>query len=234
MNFLFALILTGCGQHHSQSSGYLQSSGSYQGQKPETPEAIMAYLIETGDLAGLRARLDDGLDRNMRVLQGRTLLIHATIQQKGALMAELIRREADRTLKDESGRTALEHAQDLGFIRGWILLDDEKRAFENAQLLKFVKRRSSQKVEDQLRYGADPNFRDENGEPLIHIAIRQFTRFPDAMNVIEVLARWQDPDQLNSINLYQSNAGGESALALAHSLELNPVIELLTSLGVKE
>lgn len=194
----------------------------------------MAHLIETGDLDGLRARLNAGADKNMRVTQGRTLLIHATVQQKAALMAELIQRQADVALTDEGGKTALQQAQDLGFIRGWILLDDEKRIYENAQLLKFVKRRSSQKVEEQLRNGANPNYKDENGEPLIHLSIQQLPSFPGAMNVIEILARWKDPDKLNSIDLVQANGGGETPLALARRLELKPVIELLTVLGVKE
>ncbi len=212
----------------------MQTSETFRGQKPDSLSSQLSQMIEAGDHEGVKKILDQKIDVNTVLDNGRPLLVHATIQQRPAIIAELIRQGADPVQTDHLGWNALQYAIDMNYIRGWILLDADKRIYENNQLLKFVTRRSSQKVMDQLQNGADPNWTDSDGETLLILAIRSAVSFPAAMSIVQILATWVDSENLNPIDLNLPGKTGEKPLLVARQLGLEQIVELLTGLGARE
>lgn len=220
------ISITACGMHRSTNSGYLKT-----GQINSASRDKILTVIEEGDLEALRAALDAGLDPNFHLENGRTLLIHATVQNRLRLVKLLLIRGADRTLKGEDGMTALDQAVDSGNTRAQILLDPDRQAAAQGALMDAIRKKRNLKVNNLLEEGTDPNFVDGElqGESALTYALHVSSEL-----VMETLTSWHDPLGLTDTDVNLVNASGETPLKIAKELKITPIIQLLESLGAKE
>ena len=75
-------------------------------------EHAIHWALEDEDLECLKIILDEGVDVDLRGWRLRTPLISASMRGHAKVVAELLRRGADRSLHDEEGKTALDYARE--------------------------------------------------------------------------------------------------------------------------
>ncbi len=215
-----------CGQHSSKSFGTLQGGESFTGQRDK-----LVTAINEGDVAAVEALLAKGLSPNAKLDNGRTLLIHSTIQNQLKVSNLLLKKGADKNMPDAQNKTALDYARESENLRAWILLDPEKHNTERAVLIDAVKKKRILKVGTQLENGTDPNFTDlaNQGETPLTLALEL-----KASLVAERIAGWRDPLDITNTNVNLANQTGVKPLTKAKSQGLSDLIPLLESLGAKE
>ncbi|MGE4131140.1 MAG: ankyrin repeat domain-containing protein [Bdellovibrionales bacterium] len=216
----------GCARHKSESYGTLNAGKVFSGGKEELREAV-----ESGNLKDLQKYLDEGADINARLNNGRTMLIHATVQSQLRVIQFLVKKGADASIKDGAGKTALQYAIDNGNLRAQLLLDSEKQKTVRKTLMSFVVKGRYAKVLESLEDGADPNFTDPDnaGETPLTLSIQKGKGI-----VIRTLVNWKDKIELTTTDLNLPNEKGEKPLSLAKAKNLPDIVELLTQLGAKE
>lgn len=237
MFFAAAVSISGCGYHDSRAQGFLRASNQIDGRREK-----LETEMKNGNLESIRQLLDDGLDVNTVLANGKTLLIEATVNDHLPVIVLLLRRGADRALKDSDGNTAAEHARDLGFMRSRLLVDDADYATdfqrrERPELLKFVHRNRPALVRQKLLDGVDPNFVDPTlGESPLTLAIEKATGA--SSSTAKLLAQWDDelwtPATNTSVNVNLVNRAGVSPLTKARKKQLIEVVDVLLSKGARE
>jgi ankyrin repeat protein len=143
-----------------------------------------AYTMEQDQSTGLLEQLIEAAGINARYKEGRTALHYCAAQHSWLEKVKwLIEKGADINARDDKGFTALHYAARWGDIRIIELLV-EKGADINAQAGKkgYTALQSAIKaanpvpitqryvVEWLLKYGANPNLRNANAEPALHLA----------------------------------------------------------------
>lgn len=204
----------------------MQGTESFVGNRDK-----LVTAINEGDFKTIDVMLAKGLDPNMKLANGRPLLVQAIIQNQLKVANLLLNKGADKTRTDEQNKTALDHAKDSGNVRAWILLDPDKQNTERAILIDAVKKKRILKVGSQLENGTDPNFLDlgNSGETPLTLALEL-----KANLVAERIAAWKDPLEITDTNVNLANQTGMRPLTKAKSQGLSDLIQLLESLGAKE
>ncbi len=226
--FMIALLIamTACGQHKSENAGTSRGGDSFTGQRDKLISAI-----EEGDHATIQAMIKKGLDVNLKLANGRTPLIHATVQSRVKIINLLLKHGANKALTDSQNKTALDYAKDSGDTRAWLLLDAEKQIQEKAILIAAIKSKRLLKVGTQLENGTDPNFADmaNAGETPLTLALEL-----KASLIAERIAGWKDPLEITNTDVNLANQTGVRPLTKARQQSLSDLIQLLESLGAKE
>ncbi|MBU0679514.1 MAG: ankyrin repeat domain-containing protein [Verrucomicrobia bacterium] len=116
-----------------------------------------------------RRLLMAGADVNMKYGAGITPL-HCTVYSKSReVAAVLLAHDADTSVKDNEGRTALALAQELGYTE-MVTLFQDKDAILSAKLITSAERGDAAKMEELLRSGADVDATGEYGATALHVA----------------------------------------------------------------
>lgn len=224
--FVCGLVMGGCGTHESTSTGLLKSGNIFAGNREK-----LAQDIETGNLSAIENYLAAGGSVDTRLENGRTLLIHATVQNQLKIVKVLLRAGANVLITDSEGSTALDHAVRVGNKRAQSLLDPDIKNELQSRLVKAVQRGRRQMIDSVLADGADPNFTDSelNGEsPLT------FTIYKQSRLAFLALIEWEDPLGISNTDVNFRNVEGKTPLAIAIGLGLQEISEYLRSRGASE
>jgi hypothetical protein len=245
---IFTLTFTACAKHESVNRSYRKKGSEFVGEKPTTPAGFLQEAIALDNFIKVLEILNADFDVNTLLPNKMTPLAHATRSSKLKIMNELLKRNANRDIRDADGKTALDYALLNAGVdaegkqrmnRAVILLSQEAEASQRKELMKFAGRGSVPGIENLLKsVGINPNFVDDTGETTLTLAIRN-----QKVLGVNYLAQWTDCPggeghsdclKLTAIDLNLARADGLKPLALAKQLPNTAIIETLTRLGAEE
>jgi ankyrin repeat protein len=245
---VLGVAFTACAKHESVNRSYRKKGNEFQGEKPTTPAGFLQEAIALDDFNKVVEILNADFAVDSLLPNKRTPLVHATRSSKLKIMNELLKRNADREIRDEEGKTALDYAllnagldaQGKQLInRAVILLSAEAEAGQRKELMKFAGRGSVPSLETLLKgVGINPNFIDDTGETPLTLAIRN-----QRVLGVNFLAQWADCPggeghsnclKLTAIDLNLARADGVKPLALAKQISNAAIVEILIRHGAAE
>lgn len=218
------IFVVACGKHSSVNSAFLDNSNSFQGNQNKTDEEKLIMAIDVGNEAAFDGFLADLEDVNRVLSNGRTCLIHATIQNRARFVWKLLLKGADVAAVDSSGKTAIDHAQDNAKM--WNLLDNKRQKSQQEIFYTAVENEDTLGLQKMLEEQVNPNFLHASGQTPLTRAV-QLKSLP----VVRTISRWKDKDGINSIDLALTNSAGESALGIAKEKNIKKIIDELVKNG---
>lgn len=253
-SWILVVILSGafsaCAKHESVNRSYRKKGNEFVGEKPTTPAGFLQEAIALDDFNKVIEILNANFDVDTLLPNKMTALAHATRSSKLRIMNELLKRNANRDIRDADGKTALDYALLNAGVdaqgkqrinRAVILLSQEAEASQRKELMKFAGRGSVPGLENLLKsVGVNPNFVDDTGETPLTLAIRN-----QKVLGVNYLAQWTDCPggdghsdclRLTAIDLNLARADGIKPLTLAKQIpNANAaIIEILTGAGATE
>ncbi|MBY0315135.1 MAG: hypothetical protein K2Q26_06425 [Bdellovibrionales bacterium] len=221
---VFLFFVAACGKHSSVNSAFLDNSNSFQGNQNKTDEEKLIMAIDVGNEAAFDGFLADVDDLNRLLTNGRTYLIHATIQNRARFVWKLLQKGADVSVLDSLGKTAIDHAQDNPKM--WNLLDSDRQKEQQENFFTAVENEDTLGLQKMLEEQVNPNFLHASGQTPLTRAV-QLKSLP----VVRTISRWKDKDGINTIDLALPNGAGESALGIAKEKNIKKIIDELVKNG---
>ena len=191
-------------------------------ENPEKPTVPLYLAMQRGDIEQIERHIRWGSDMNQLDRDGYAPLHVAVRNGRTAIVRLLLKNGVDVARKDARGHDALYHA-----VLGWqlriadLLLKAGVNMDANALLLAAVRQGVSER--EVYRYlsqhRADMNLRDTNGDTPLLLAIRQGNH-KQAKHLVSFGA-----------DVTVKDARGKTALAIANSLGLRDIAQLLQRNG---
>lgn len=227
------LSLSGCGQHDSESFGFTNSVQGKQGEVLNKPEEFLKQAIDISDREKFEKILNDGINLNVLLSNGRTPLTHATASGNTLFVHLLLNKGADAEFKDLNQKKALDYATELQNNRIILLLDSRLQEQKQKDLFNIILNgvvdEDVDSVDKILKEGVNPNFLIEGESPLTKsIELKLLGTF-------KTIARWKDPElSITMTNVNLPNGQGFKPLKLAREKTNKNFIKVLVELSAEE
>lgn len=165
---LLLVFNCGCGEHVSISR---PNESKKTETKPELSETDKVFLlVVSGDVNELRAWLDQGNQVNLSKADGKTLLMEAASWAHEEVVRLLIEYKADISLRDQSGKTALDYADGNQKIIDIINGDEVPVDELSEKMLEAALAGDYREVQKLLDDGAQVNYADADGNTALMIS----------------------------------------------------------------
>lgn len=226
VGLILFVVCVGCGKHESSSYGFSNTGNTKQGEKAGTPEEILLLTILNEDQVLFTSTLENVTDLNVRLKEERTFLIEAARNKKAVFVYQLLRKGADRTLRDVFQKSAFDYASENNDKKIQFLLDEnEFPKIQTEMWSALAALASSKKVMEAIEAGADPNAFNENGESALTFLIKNLN-YSDKKNkaplILKDVIEWQDElFGLTTTKASLPNAQGETPLFLLEAKKQN-------------
>lgn len=148
----------------------VQKNAEYKGR---TFDTYIIEMIEHNNAKHVKILLDAGVDPNMILVHGSSLLDHAVFQNNNSIAEMLIKAGATVNIKNNFGMVPLFYVQNL--IMADLLLKngaDPKIKDRNGQTILF-RIENTEIMEMMLNY-VDPNIQDNYGDTVLHEMIHNY------------------------------------------------------------
>ena len=173
------LISEGADVNAKDNSGYTPLDLAIRNERFETIDLLRTHggktvtifvVVTNGDLAGVQAHLDAGVEVNAKDNGGWTALHYAAWHGRKEIVELLISKGADVNAKDNSGYTPLDRSTKRKHTEIADLL--RTHGGKTGAIFVVVKNDDLTGVQALLDAGVDVNAKDENGWTALHYAIR--------------------------------------------------------------
>ncbi len=217
---LLLILFSGCGYHESRS---LHEAGPAQPQdiRGLTEQEEIVAEIQSGLIAKLVARLDQGLNLDLRLSKGKTPIMEAAVWRQHEIVKLLVSRGANLIILDEDGKSVRDHASGSTEILRLLPASIDPATIERLFLL--VDASDYRKLKSELDLGIDPNLRNADGDTLLIRAVRIGSRA-----VVATLVRYP------GIGLSERDSTGKTALFIARELRNLQIEKELLARGATE
>lgn len=219
---IFSLFLvTACGKHSQTSSGSNGSSNSQQ----ITTETILTVVLNE-DIAALEKFSLKGGDLNTELKNGRTLFTEACYWGKFKVIAFLVAKKVDPSVKDRFAKSPLEYAEeDIKIKRALfpeLVVEQQKKLFEAAKSNNMTELKKILEENPPVNFYLTETGLEE--ETFLTFCVKNKLE-----NVLRFLAQ---PKYELDVNM--KNARGESPLQISKELGYKNIEKLLVKLGALE